>query len=181
MKHCQDKTYIRMQCDNRTVSAINEYQRGRNWKNVKYLPKHMGQHWFFTRTGRLQIMFGQWCMKQLTWPLTHTQLRQLSSIHVVPCGWCAPHDLACWEPETAVDSGHTAQHCPGWETGFGQGVGRQWCVSHSTRPMWQRHCVQLLRGHVSPSTRYIPSTDWQTIGCCSWCPTSVQEKYENKV
>ena len=172
-------------CINGTASTKNKYQhqRGRNWKKVKCLPRHMGQHWFLASTGRLQVTFGHCCVKQLTRPFTHTQLRQTSSIHAAPCGRCAPHDSPCSETAspcsetgTAADWGHTAQHCPGWETGSGQGVGGQLCVLHSTRPSWQRHCVQLFRGHVSPSTRYTPSTEWQTIGCCSWCPMSIKEK-----
>jgi hypothetical protein len=128
----------------------------------------MGQHWCLARTGRLQARSRHCCVKQVTWPFVHTQLRQPSSIQVVPCGRCTPQDMACWGRGIIVGSGHLAQHCPGWWVGWGQGVGGQRCASHSTRPRWHIHCVQASRGHVSPSTRYTPSTEWHTITCCGF-------------
>jgi hypothetical protein len=127
----------------------------------------MGQHWCLARTGRLQLRSGQCWVKQLTWPSMHTQLRQTSSFQAVPCPCCVPQDLASGGLWIAVGSGQLGQHWPGWWVGCGQGVGRQWCTSHSTRPRWHRHRTQASRGHVSPSTRYTPSTEWHTIACCS--------------
>lgn len=40
--------------------------------------------------------------------------------------------------------------------GFWQSRGGQTSVSHSTRPLWQVHCVQASMFQVSPSTKYSP-------------------------
>jgi hypothetical protein len=127
----------------------------------------MGQHWCLARTGRPQVRFEHCWVKQLTWPSMHTQLTQASFLQEVPCACCAPQDLASGGLGIIVGSGQLGQHLPGWWVGFGQGVGRQWCASHSTRPRWHRHRTHASRGHVSPSTLYTPSTEWHTIACCS--------------
>lgn len=51
--------------------------------------------------------------------------------------------------------------------GFWQSSGGHTSVSHSTRPPWHAHWVQVSMCHVSPSTKYSPPGAWQMEGVLS--------------
>ena len=62
--------------------------------------------------------------------------------------------------------------------GLWQSSGGHTSVSHSTRPLWQVHCVQESMFHVSPSTKYSPPGAWQMEGVLSsgFCTTKSSEE-----
>ena len=64
--------------------------------------------------------------------------------------------------------------------GFWQSSGGHTSVSHSTRPLWHVHCVQVSMCHVSPSTKYSPPGAWQMEGVLSsgFCTTKSSAEQE---
>ena len=76
--------------------------------------------------------------------------------------------------------GHCGQQESWVRVGFWQSSGGHTSVSHSTRPLWHVHCVQVSMCHVSPSTKYSPPGAWQMDGVLSsgFCTTKSSAERE---